>query len=259
MSALEQIRFLSASEHRVAMLRSLASESLSPAQLRDRHDVSRATVHRVLDSFEEFGWVRQSDDGYVTTSAGRIVLERFGSVRDAAAEVEDLSDFLSEFERAHELPLPLDEYHVVTATRSDPHAAIEYFARSVPTDASRLLALLPAVVPIFNRACEPLFERGASIQFVLSRSADETSRNSYPADFERALSSDSLSLFVSPETFRFGLTVFDDDVFLGGHDEQGYLRTCLHSADDDLRDWASSVFRTFRNDATPPEVPTPSD
>lgn len=256
MTALEQVRFLAASEHRVAILRSLTSESLSPAQIRDEHDASRATVHRVLDSFTEFGWVRQADSGYVTTSAGRIVLNHFESVRDAAAEVESLSDFLSEFERAHELPLPLDEYHVVTATRTEPYAAMEYFADSLPTDASRLRALLPTVVPMFNRACEPLVEGDASIQLVLSRSAAETSQGSYPSDFESARSIDSLSLFVSPETFKFGLSVFDDDVFLGGYDGRGYLRTCLHSSDDDLCEWASSVFRTFRSDATPPEVVT---
>lgn len=258
MDALEQIRFLASSEHRVAILRTLTTESLSPAQIRDQHDVSRATVHRILKSYKEFGWTRQNDDRYVTTSAGRIVLENFESVRHVASEVEELSDFLSEFERSHELPLPLDEHHVVTSTRTDPHAAVEYFAASVPTDASQLQALLPTVIPMFNRACEPLVEAGASVQLVLSQSAIKTSQNSYPADFERARSTDSLSLFVSQEPFQFGLSVFDDDVFLGAHDERGHLQTCLHSTDDDLREWASSLFYTFRDDATSPKAPDAS-
>lgn len=254
MSAIEQVRFLAASEHRVAILRSLTTESLSPAQIRDEHDVSRATVHRILDSYKEFGWVQQSEDGYVTTSAGRIILEQFESVRDAATEVEELSDFLSAFERSHELPLPLDEHHVVTASRANPHAAVEYFAATVPTDASQLRALLPAVIPMFNRACEPLVEAGASIQLVLSQSAIRTSQDSYPADFERARSTNSLSLFVSPDAFQFGLSVFDDDVFLGAYDGRGNLQTCLHSTDEDLREWASSLFHAFRNDATSPKA-----
>lgn len=256
MTAIERIRFLAASEHRVAILRSLTSESLSPARIRDQHDVSRATVHRILNSFEEFGWVRQNDDGYVTTSAGRIVLTHFESVREAAVEVESLSDFLAEFERAHELPLPLDEYQVVTATRADPYAAIEYFAESVPTDASELHAVLPAVVPMFNRACEPLVEGDARIELVLSQFAAEMPRDSYPSSLERA-NSDSFSLFVSPKTYRFGLSVFDDHVFLGGHYEQGHLQTCLRSTDDDLREWALSVFRSFREDATSLRAPQP--
>ncbi|MFC7079774.1 helix-turn-helix transcriptional regulator [Halorussus caseinilyticus] len=254
MTATEKVRFLAASEHRVETLRSLTSESLTPAALCDEHDASRATVHRILDSFEEFGWVRRGDDGYRATSAGRIVLRRFETVCETVAEVESLSGFLAQFERAHELPVPLEDYHVETSTRTDPHAASEYFIGSIPMDATQLRVLLPTVVPAFNRACEPLIERESSVQLVLSQSAAETSQQSYPDDFEQARSLECLSLFVSPETFTFGLSVFDDDVFLGGYDDTGHLRACLHSTDDDLREWALSVFRTFRNDAVTVET-----
>lgn len=213
----------------------------------------RTTVHRLLERVEEFGWVRRGDDGYRATSAGRIVLRRFDDACDTVAEVESLSDFLAQFERAHELPLPLDDYHVETSTRTDPYAAGEYFVEAVPTDASRLRALLPAVVPAFNRACEPLIERGASVELVLAQSAAETSQQSYPEDFEQARTLDCLSLSISPEAFTFGLSVFDDDVFLGGYDDGGHLQTCLYSTDDDLREWALSVFRTFRDDAVAAE------
>ncbi|WP_115863327.1 helix-turn-helix transcriptional regulator [Halorussus litoreus] len=249
MTAIEQVRFLAASEHRAEALRSLVSAPRSPADLCRAHDVSRATVHRTLDSFEEFGWVRRGDDGYRATAAGRIVLRRFEQVRDTVAEVESLSDFLGEFERAHDLPMPLNDYRVETSTRTDPHAATEFFIEAVPTDASRLDALLPAVVPAFNRACEPLVERGVTVELVLPESAAETSQQSYPDDFEQARALDCLTLSISPETFTFGLSVFDDDVFLGGYDDGGHLRTCLHSTDDDLREWALSVFKRFRDDA----------
>lgn len=258
MTAIEQVRFLAASEHRVETLRSLASASLSPPELCDELDVSRATVHRILDSFEEFGWVRRGDEGYRTTSAGRIVLRQFDAVCDTVAEVESVSDFLTSFERAHDLPIPLDDYHVETSTPADPYAASEYFIEAVPTDASRLRALLPAVVPAFNRACEPLVERGASVDLVLSESAAETSQQSYSDDFRQALSLDCLSLWISPETFGFGLSVFDDDVFLGGYGDGGHMQSCLHSTDDDLREWALSVFRSFRDDAVTPGPPAES-
>lgn len=253
MTAIEQVRFLAASEHRVEALGSLVSESHSPTQLCDEHDVSRATVHRILDSFEKFGWVQRGDGGYRATAAGRIVLQRFEDVRETVAEVESLSDFLAQFERAHDLPMPLNDYHVETSTRTDPYAATEYFIETVPTDSSRLCALLPAVVPAFNRACEPLVEREASIQLVLSQSAAETTQQSYPEDFEQARSLDCLSLLVSPDAFTYGLSVFDGDVFLAGYDDSGHLQTCLHSTDEDLREWALSVFRTFRSDAVPVE------
>lgn len=249
MTAIEQVRFLAASEHRVEALRSLASGSLSPTELCDQLGVSRATVHRILDSFEEFGWIRRGDEGYRATSAGRIVLRRFDAVWDTVAEVESLSDFLASFERTHDLPIPLDDSHVETATPTDPHAANEYFVDAVPTDASRLDALLPTVVPAFNRACEPLVEREASIRLVLSQSAAETSQQSYSEDFEQARSLDCLSLWISPETFGFGLSVFDDEVFLGAYDDGGHMQSCLHSTDDDLREWAQSVFESFRSDA----------
>lgn len=250
MTAIERVRFLAASEHRVEILQSLADESFSPAELRDRAAVSRATIHRVLDSFEEYGWVRRTDGEYVATAAGRLVLERFEVVRDTAAEVDALSEFLTGFECARELPLPLDDYDIVTASRSDPHAAAEYFVSSIPTDASQLRALLPTVVPMFNRACEPLVEDGASVELVLSPSAGKTSQESYPDDFEQARSLDSLSLFISPEAFGYGLSMFDENVFLGAYDEAGRLQSCLHSTDSDLHEWAVSTFQAVRADAT---------
>lgn len=254
MTAIEQIRFLAASHHRVEALRLLADEPREPAALCDDLDVSRATVHRVLDSFGEFGWVRRGDDGYRATSAGRLVLQRFEDVRDTAAEVGALSDFLAAFERAHDLPFPLDDFQVETATPTDPQAATEFFIGGIPTDASRLRALLPAVVPAINRACEPLVERKASIHLVLSRSAAETSQQSYSEDFEQARALDCLTLSIAPESFSFGLSVFDDHVFLGGYDDAGHLESCLHSTDEDLRAWALDVFREFRDDAVAVEA-----
>lgn len=249
MTAIEQVRFLAASEHRVDTLRSLTAAPMSAPELCDDLDVSRATVHRILDSFEEFGWVRRGDEGYRTTSAGQIVLRRFEDVCDAVTEVDSLSDFLAAFERAHDLPLPLSDFHVETATPTDPYAATEYFIDSVPTDSSRLDALLPTIVPAFNRACEPLVEREASIRMVLAQSAAETTQRSYPDDFEQARSLDCLSLWISPESFGFGLSVFDEDVFLGGYDDGGHLQAVLHSTDEDLREWAQSVFEAFLDDA----------
>lgn len=257
MAAIERVRFLAASEHRVDILQSLTMESLSPAQLRDASDVSRATVHRVLDSFEEYGWVRRTNGGCVATAAGRLVLDQFEVVRNTAAEVESLSDFLTEFECADQLPLPLDDYNVVTASKTDPHAASEYFVTSVPSDASQLRALLPTIVPMFNRACKPLVEDGVSIQLLLSQSAGKTSQESYPEDFEKARSTESISLFISPEQFNFGLSVFDEDVFLGGYDDAGRLKSCLHSTDSSLHEWASSMFRTIRSDANEIELGNP--
>lgn len=250
MSATEQVRFLAASEHRIAVLRSLVSDSHSPAQLRDSHDISRATVQRILDSFTEFGWVRRGDTGYVATSAGRIVLQKFDTLFNTVNEVDSLSDFLSQFERAHKIPVPLNEYRVVSATQTDPYAPAEYFVSSIPEDATQLRALLPTIVPAFNRACEPLVERRASIQLVLSQPAAETSRQSYSEDFERARSIDSISLSISPKIFWFGLSVFDDDVFLGAYIDEGRFQACLHSTEDQLREWALSTFQTFREDAT---------
>ena len=257
MTTTEQVRFLAASEHRVAALDVLGESPASPAQLREELDVSRATVHRILDSFEEFGWVRRGEDGYRATAAGRIVRQRFDDLRETVAAVDSLSEFLAAFELAHDLPLPLDEYDVVASTPTDPHAATEHFVGTIPTDADRLRALLPTVVPTFNRACEPLVEAGTSIHLVLSQSAAETSRESYPEDFEQALALDSLSLSISPETFTFSLSVFDETVFLGGHDD-GHLRVCLRSTDDDLREWALSVFRGYSEAAgTPEALPNP--
>jgi predicted transcriptional regulator len=257
MKAIERVRFLAASEHRVEILQSLVDESFSPADLRDGTAVSRATVHRVLDSFKEYGWVRRTDGKYTATAAGRLVLERFEVVRDTAAEVDALSDFLTGFECTRGLPLPLDDYDIVTASQSDPHAAAEYFISSIPTDASQLRALLPTVVPMFNRACEPLVEKGASVELVLSPSAGKTSQESYPDDFEEARSLDSLSLFISPEAFGYGLSVFEDEVFLGAYDDAGRLQSCLHSTDSDLHEWAISAFREVRADATEVGVDRP--
>jgi len=258
MTAIEQVRFLAASEHRVAALELLGASSPSPAQLREELDVSRATVHRTLDSFEEFGWVRRGEDGYRATAAGRIVFRRFDDLRETVAAVDSLSEFLAAFELAHDLPLPLDDDDVVASTPTDPHAAVEYFVGAVPTDADRLRALLPTVIPAFNRACEPLVEEGASVQLVLAQSAAETSRESYPEDFAQALALDSLSLSISPESFTFSLSVFDETVFLGGHDDEGHLQVCLRSTDDDLREWALSVFGRYSETAgTVESTPNP--
>lgn len=99
---LEEIAYLSRSRNRVLVLAALTADTTPPGHetpghepraLRETTGVSEATLNRVLNGFQERGWVRRGEEGrYRATPEGEHVAEAFEPVVGSMAALGQLGE-----------------------------------------------------------------------------------------------------------------------------------------------------------------------
>ncbi|WP_276257348.1 helix-turn-helix transcriptional regulator [Haloglomus litoreum] len=250
MDAREGIAFLTGSEGRVAVLRALAEAPCRPCELRERTDASRTAIHRALSGFEEYGWVRKPDERYALTAAGRQVHERYEDLATAVDHGDRFSEFLAAFPLADELPFPF-EGEVRVATPTEPQAAETFFFERLPDDADCFRGFTPVLTRRLIDSFEPTVEAGTAIELVYDESIAQRALEAYPETMALAKRSENVTIHVVQGPIEGGLALVDGEVFLKSYGSRGDLRACLHSTDDQLREWATDWFESLAEGSVP--------
>jgi predicted transcriptional regulator len=250
MSPRGHVEFLAASPNRKALLELLGEEPRRPSTLTDAGSFSRSTVHRNLDAFVDRGWVRKDGQRYTLTAVGARILDRYESLLDAVEAVHEnrpLYDHLGDASAT--LPFSaVDDGSVVTASRGDPHAPVSHYADALATvESTTFYGVTPIVSQLFNDASRGFVESDTEIELVLDESTFRTSREKYPDAFATAQDAENLSLYVT-DTVSFGLSIFDDRVFVGAYDD-GRLRALLDGTSETLHEWALDRFAAIQDAA----------
>lgn len=250
--AREAVAYLSASPSRLGVFRAIAAGVSRPGALAETADVSRTTVHRCLNEFDERGWVTDRPDGYAVTAAGRAVLEGYVDLLARVGRADRYGPFLAAFDRADECPLP-SEADVAVAEPTDPHAPVEFLTSRLPgpDEVDRLVGFVPVVAPAFDRAYGPLVAAGVETELVLPGAAFERAREAYPESVERAEAAENLTVMVTDRDVEVGVSLFPGEVFLGAYGDDGQFRACLHTDDDDVMAWARELVDEHRAAARP--------
>jgi len=127
--ALADVDYLSRSANRVAILDALAKGPATRRALAERTGVSRATLDRIVNEFEERGWAERRTDGeYAATAAGAHVVREFRPFVESVAAVNRLGEAVG-WLPTDELDVGLHEFSDATVRRpanDDPVEAVEY-------------------------------------------------------------------------------------------------------------------------------------
>lgn len=91
-SPLEGIAFLARSENRVRVLRLLADGERTRRELREQLTVSRTTLARVLNEFEDRRMITRTGEGYATTPAADAILAKFVPLLETMEGVQNLGE-----------------------------------------------------------------------------------------------------------------------------------------------------------------------
>jgi predicted transcriptional regulator len=93
-SSLEDIEFLSRSPHRVEVLEALADAPRTRHELKERADVSRVTIRRLLDDLADRGWIEHDNGQYEATASGRVTVREFARLQSNLSVAGRLDDAL---------------------------------------------------------------------------------------------------------------------------------------------------------------------
>jgi len=255
----EAVTFLFGSESRLCVLAALEDGPRRQAAVARECGVGRSTVHRCVQTLERHDWVHEVEGGYTLTAAGRRVLSAYRSFARTVERVHEHEPLLRCLEGTG-VTVPTDtlaDAEVVTATDHDPHAPVAASAEVLDrTDADHARVAWSGVSPITNDAGETHLADGGTVEMVVDRHTMVASRESYFENYQLALASDRLDLYVATDSFDVGVLVAGDRAVITGY-EDGRPTVCVHGTDDDLRDCARRLYERARARADRLEVRYP--
>jgi predicted transcriptional regulator len=255
--ALADIDYLSRSANRVAILNGLADGATTRRELADRTGVSRATLDRIVNEFEERGWAERTPDGeYVATAAGVHVVREFRPFVESVAAVERLGEAVA-WLPTDELDIGLHEFGDATVRRpenDDPAEAVEFMTGLLrESDEFRTLNhLLPP--GIFERVLHDQVVSGElSVEAVTTRDVvdyfvESPGRRERWRDVLKA----GTPLFYRDPPIPCNLLLFDDLVLIKRSDtgpiDDSY-GVPIVSENEAVLSWAHDLIDRYRADA----------
>lgn len=282
----ENVRYLTGSPQRPAMLRALCESPLRPTELSDRVDATRTTVQRVLSGFVDRGWVVKRDGRYRATPTGRRVRDGYDRLCAEVAGARELAPVAGHLHRLGEdlPPALLTDAAATVATESAPLAPVDrllgWFEER--TD-EHVAAVSPVVSRTYADVATAALERDVTLEVVLARSAlaaagtvpeaaggaatdgtDDPRSTEGPGADEAAPDggplptgnrcdepSEDLRILVHPGDLSAGLLLGADEVCLCVLDDRNALVALLESGDPDVRAWARRRYESVREAARP--------
>jgi predicted transcriptional regulator len=251
--SLKEIEYLSRSENRVQVLKSLMQDALTRRELQEKTGASQATLSRILQDFEERQWIRKQGAVYEATVFGSWVADCVGELQVALSA----SDKLEAFEPW--LPTDIERFdvrwladaEVITPTETEPNAPMDR-VQSVLRAAQHIRVLSYA----YNKNCldasvTAVRERGQQYEGVYSTGAIQSLRekSKWHDQLETMLEADTTAISVYEGEVPCSVEIADEVVHLILRDDQGVVRAVIESESIPLRNWAVSLFERYLADA----------
>ncbi len=261
-SPLDDLAFLSRSNNRIAVLRELAHDDQTRRELRDATDVSRPTLGRILEGFEERGWVVTTGSGnghdYSLTPLGRVVVESF---TDAMATVETVQKLRELAPRIPFDELGLDPRDLADARITTPS----------PTDATahtrrerELLSRTNRVQFLCNQAQPETVERyrdwavddDRRLEAIISGDAiDAAMANEEMAtDLDDMMTADGVTIHRYEGSVSAMLGLFKDVASIVPLDDSGVPCAFVESRNETVRSAVEDTLERYRDRAEPVSV-----
>lgn len=254
MNPREDIAFLVGSDSRVRILRELVADDYRPTELASEVSCARETVHRTLSGLVDRRWVEQEGRTYRATPVGRMVMSRYEELEATVTDAQEYGPFLAEASgAAAEIPEEaLCDASVTTSTSENPHAPINRYVSWLGSETvSRFRGMSPIVSPVFNQAAERVLGPDTAMELVVDESVLDVSEREYPDAFDRAVTLEQFTLFLSLDPVQFGMAIVDGDVAVSAYDDGGNVVAMVEGSADTLYEWAEGVYERRRADAEP--------
>ncbi len=256
-TTLEDIEFLSSSQHRVGVLDALIESPCDRRELRTLTGASSPTMGRVLTDLQTRHWITKEGRTYRLTDLGEFVANRLGEFRNAM----DLERSLREVWPW--LPHELENFSVelfsdVTVSRPGPGYPYQPVERI--TELVQDAGLM--------RGFGMVMLKSSNLEVFFARSLDDL-RSDYvypPEVFEqifewnpdavlKAVRHSNCTVWIHddlPLDDRCGICLFDDHVSICCYDrETGALQATIDTGSPELVEWAESYYVRLRAEAEP--------
>jgi predicted transcriptional regulator len=249
-TALEDIEFLARSPHRAEVLGALADAPRTRHELRERADVSRVTISRLLDDLDERNWVDHDNGQYEATPRGRMVAREFRRLH-ANLTVGDRLDDALEWLPTEEFDFDLACLHdadVLRATDWEGQTeAIRHAADLVEATEEIRGTAIGFSHEVVDEIRDMVIDRGGIFEVVVDETAFRMIQNDagLRERFHDLLGSDGAHLYrYHGEAPLHMVMSMDDITVICGHIDEGPPPGTLESRHERVRTWARTYFES---------------
>lgn len=250
-TSIDDIAFLANSANRLAVLDSLAEGEHSRHVLAEQIGMSRVTVARILDDFEDRRWITQRGQLAHITPLGAWVAEEFGGLCEMMASERRLRPVLPWFppEGFGFHVSRLDDASITLVSSADATAPIDRLVQQLEaTDHVECFSF--AITGQFLRACwEFVVERNHSLEWVFTTDVLDvlTTNDVMRAQSREMLESGRATFHHYDGTIPYVVIVTRETVNLRLADDAGAPSALIQSDDEEVRAWAESTFATYKD------------
>ncbi|MFC6953288.1 hypothetical protein [Halorubellus litoreus] len=256
--ALEDVSFLARSANRVRILAAVTDAAASRRTLADDTGVSRTTLDRIVNEFEDRGWVHRRDDGtYAATATGAGLVDAFEPALDAAVALRRLGDAVDWLPR-DEHPIDLAHFrdaHVREPEGGDPVETGRYFA-DLAREADELRVMSEWAPPesLARPMRDEVVAGDLDATFVVTGDiAEQVFAAPERAARWREMLSTNATSWVVDGSIPCNLYVFDDRVLLKRSGPDAVSESYgvpIETTNPRVHEWALELFESYREDAT---------
>jgi predicted transcriptional regulator len=251
-SPLSDIEYLARSAHRVTALSALARRPQSRADLLEITGVSQSTIGRTLRDFEDREWIHRDGRYYEETQLGSFVVAGMQELidrLDTEQTFRDIWRWLPTEASGFTLEMWADAV-VTTAESADPYRPVNQFLSLLQdTDRFRFIGFTLALLePCMEDLCQRITE-GMEAEIIDPPSVVEYIRTTYPDQSAEALESGNLTVRVHDDLPSYGVGIVDDRVAVSGYDpDSGTVQVLIETDAPEAREWAESIYRSYRRE-----------
>lgn len=251
--ALDDIRYLSDSQHRPVVMRMLVDGRCSRAELREATGASSATIGRIVQAFEERGWLVRDGSHYSLTALGRFVATSFARLNDDMEVAHELNELL-QYVPLELIGVDVEQLTDATVTHATQHNPFAVVSRvreleRVSEEARSLTDFFPD--PCIEGRYDSIVNGTQTFEAVFAPVVFESAKSSDFADeFEAIIASDRTDIYLYEGDISYPVMVHDGVGCLVVRNEGDVSIGMIETANETFLDWVTDMFETYRADAT---------
>ena len=256
-SPIDDIAYLTRSEHRTPTLVALTERPRSRSELCELANVSSSTMRRTLGEFEDRTWIHKEGYQYVATCLGEAIASGMEDLLDRVETEQTLRDV------CHLLPDEVIEFTiegssettVVVADHNAPYRPVSRFrSLLLGTDRFQFLGVDLALL----EPCREEFRRrildGMQAEIINPPGAARYILSTYPELCTDILESGNLNPLVHDDVPSYGISFFDDRIAVNDYDpDKAGVDVLIDTDTLTAHEWAESVYTTYKSEARPLE------
>lgn len=238
--------------------RSTVLQALYEQKVMSRHElqnclgVSRSTIHRIIHSLLENAVIERIDGEFTLTAFGKISAKKVEEFETNIETAMELAPVLEAIDK-HDINFDISAFTTATVTTAEPgnpYRGVNRFMALVE-ETDTLRGLDPASInPLHIDSLNNRIINGMVTEAVYPPEVVENLLSIYPEKAKEVFDSGNLTLWMH-DNIPFGITLCDDRIGIGIYDDNtGMLQLFADTDDPEAREWAESVYHSYRSEAT---------